>query len=162
MEGASYVAEKKKAGGSKDFLSTIKLFERTAWNAWPNRHYFGMVTVEQTEGGWVTPGGRFLDVDALQRHITDIIFGLQSYGAWDAALIEYRVRAHPFFTRLYDRGLPDLRVITHQGRLVQAMLRMPTSASSRPAMRRSSPMRRASGSPSWEVSKTVSSSRRPV
>ena len=53
MDGASYVADKRKAGGSKDFLTTIKMFERTAWNAWPNRHYFGMVTVEQTEGGWM-------------------------------------------------------------------------------------------------------------
>jgi hypothetical protein len=53
MDGASYVADKRKAGGAKDFLTTIKLFERTAWNAWPNRHYFGMVTVEQTEGGWM-------------------------------------------------------------------------------------------------------------
>ena len=79
--------------------------------------------------GWTTPGGRLFDKIALQKHIADIIFGSHTSGTRDTALIEYRVHTHPFFTTIYTQGLPDLRVITHHGRIVQAMLRIPTDAS---------------------------------
>ncbi len=35
------------------FLNTIRMFQRTAWNAYPNKHYYGMISVEQVDGGWL-------------------------------------------------------------------------------------------------------------
>ncbi len=78
---------------------------------------------------WITPGGRRYNAPALQKHIADIIFGSHANGQRDTALIEYRVHPHPFFDRIYEGGLPDLRVITHHGAIIQAMLRIPTDAS---------------------------------
>lgn len=88
-----------------------------------------ILVLTRTRGGWLTPGGTFYTPAMLQQHIADIILGSHSGGKRDKALIEQRVYPHPFFTDIYPIGLPDLRVITHEGRVVQAMLRVPTDAS---------------------------------
>jgi len=56
MDGTSTTTTTVKKGtpsNMKEFLDTIRVFPKTAWNAWPSRHYVGMVTVEQTKGGWM-------------------------------------------------------------------------------------------------------------
>ncbi len=88
-----------------------------------------ILVLTRMRGGWKTPGGTFYTPAMLQQHIADIILGSHSGGKRDKALIEQRVYPHPFFTDIYPIGLPDLRVITHEGRVVQAMLRVPTEAS---------------------------------
>ena len=88
-----------------------------------------ILVLSKKEGHWVTPGGSLYDKALLQKHIADIIYGSHSNGRPDKALIEYRVHTHPFFLHLYSSGLPDLRVITHKGKIIQAMLRVPTSLS---------------------------------
>ena len=79
--------------------------------------------------GWQTPGGTRYAADDLKRILADIVFGTQSSGIWDRAIVEERVFPHPFFARLYADGLPDVRVITHYGEPVLAMARVPTDAS---------------------------------
>ncbi len=88
-----------------------------------------ILVLSRKDKGWVTPGGRFYDAAALKKHIADIIFGTHSGGTWDTAILEYRVYAHPFFQRIYPQGLPDIRIITHNGQIVQGMLRLPTKDS---------------------------------
>jgi hypothetical protein len=60
MDAYTYIAQRGQTASKAEFLNTIKLLKRSAWNAFPCRHYFGMVTVEQVEGGWsvrVAPTG---------------------------------------------------------------------------------------------------------
>jgi hypothetical protein len=52
MDAFTYIAKNGVPASAKEFLATIKFLKRSAWNAFPSRHYFGMVTVEQTDGGW--------------------------------------------------------------------------------------------------------------
>jgi hypothetical protein len=52
MDGLNYIAERGKPANTAEFLNTVKFLKRSAWNAYPCRNYFGMVTVEQADGGW--------------------------------------------------------------------------------------------------------------
>ena len=88
-----------------------------------------ILVLKRTADGWATPGGTHYSAGAIQRHIADIIYGTHASGAWDRAIVESRVVAHPFFRAIYEAGLPDVRVIAYQGTLVQAMCRIPTAAS---------------------------------
>lgn len=47
----------------------------------------------------------------------------------DTAFIEERILVHPFFKKLTERGVPDIRIIVCNGIPVMAMLRLPTSQS---------------------------------
>jgi alpha-L-glutamate ligase-like protein len=44
-------------------------------------------------------------------------------------MVEERLVPHPFFQEIYDRGIPDVRVIVHRDIPVMAMLRIPTRRS---------------------------------
>jgi hypothetical protein len=52
MDAMSFISAPGVPTSTEYFLNTIKTFRRTAWNAYPCRHYFGMITVEQIEDGW--------------------------------------------------------------------------------------------------------------
>ena len=88
-----------------------------------------ILVLSRTHMGWVTPGGRFISESELRRSIADIVLGGNSQKGRDTAIIEYRVESHAFFKAIYDQGLPDLRVITHNDEVIQAMLRLPTNES---------------------------------
>lgn len=88
-----------------------------------------ILVLSRTHMGWVTPGGRFISAYELRRCIADIVLGGNSKKSRDTAIIEYRIEAHPFLKAIYDQGLPDLRVITHNDEVIQAMLRLPTNES---------------------------------
>ena len=88
-----------------------------------------ILVLDRTDTNWTSPSGAGYDAGAIQRHIADIVYGTQSYGAWDRAIVEERVVGHPFFRRIYDGGLPDVRMIAYQDELLLAMSRIPTSVS---------------------------------
>ena len=88
-----------------------------------------ILVLSKTHMGWVTPGGRFVSTSELQRCLADIVLGGNSKKGHDTALIEYRIEAHDFFKAIYANGLPDIRVITHDDTVIQAMLRIPTKDS---------------------------------
>jgi hypothetical protein len=52
MDAYTFIAREGAPASTQEFLATIKALKRSAWNAYPCRHYFGMVSVEQTKGGW--------------------------------------------------------------------------------------------------------------
>ncbi len=89
----------------------------------------GILVLERHSNGWRTPSGRTLDTAALRRHIGDIVFGVYTLDRPDVALVERRLRPHPFFAELYPRGLSDIRVMVVDRRPVLAMIRVPTDAS---------------------------------
>lgn len=52
MDAFSMISKKGEATTVGEFMNTVKLFPRSAWNAYPNRHYLGMISIEQTDSGW--------------------------------------------------------------------------------------------------------------
>lgn len=91
----------------------------------------GILLLEQTEGDyWATPSGTKVTRDDLKKHLSDILFGVYSFGlSGDSAIIEKRVYPHKVFTEIYPEGVADLRIITFHNNPLMAMLRIPTDQS---------------------------------
>lgn len=90
----------------------------------------GILVFTHKEGShWITPGGKHLSLAEIKKHITDIIFGIYSFGLSDEAIIEQRIIQHPAVTRLSPYGLADVRLIVYQHQPVLCMARIPTLAS---------------------------------
>jgi alpha-L-glutamate ligase-like protein len=87
----------------------------------------GIIVITKKEKGlWYSAGGKPYAFEELKRHITDIIFGVYSFGLDDTAIIEQRVIQHPFMEKLSPMGLADIRIILHQNNPVMCMSRIPT------------------------------------
>ncbi len=78
---------------------------------------------------WYSVGGRQFDLSDLRRHISDIIFGVYSFDLYDNAIIEERIEQHHSMEDLSPLGLADVRLIIRRGRILMAMVRIPTSKS---------------------------------
>lgn len=90
----------------------------------------GIVVIAGRQGPyWAGPGGRRYAVDALRKHISDVIFGVYSFDLADSAIVEERVRQHAEMSVLSPFGLADVRVILFQDEPMSAMTRVPTRAS---------------------------------
>jgi alpha-L-glutamate ligase-like protein len=90
----------------------------------------GIVVIVGREGDeWLGISGKRYTIEALRRHISDIIFGVYSFDNNDAAIIEERVIQHPHINALFDRGLADVRIIMFRDEPVMTMSRLPTLAS---------------------------------
>lgn len=85
-----------------------------------------LVFIEKQGDHWITPGGKHFALADIKKHITDIIFGIYSFGLNDAAIIEERITQHPEVTRLSPYGLADVRLIVYQHQPVLCMARIPT------------------------------------
>ena len=111
----------------------VKLSGKDAFVVKPARGRAGggvLLTESVAEGLWRTPSGRKLSSEDLRRHIADILFGVYSFGRMgDSALVERKIVPHDFFRLIYNRGIPDIRVITYQGTPIVSMLRIPTDRS---------------------------------
>lgn len=88
-----------------------------------------LIIVDRKGDHWITAGGRSYTLDALKKHISDIIFGIYSFGLNDQAMIETRIIQHAAMNEIYKDGLADLRIILHHHQPVMAMLRIPTNES---------------------------------
>lgn len=90
----------------------------------------GILIVARREGDtFFTPGGHELGIDALRKHVADIVFGVFSLDRADVAIVEPRLIPSPFFAGLSSLGLSDLRVIMCDEVPALAMIRVPTLAS---------------------------------
>lgn len=77
-----------------------------------------------------TVSGQQYTVRELEVHLLDIFDGVYSLQQLpDTPYIEERVITHPFFKRISQTGLPDIRIIVFNKVPVMAMLRLPTKAS---------------------------------
>ncbi|UOY06537.1 hypothetical protein L0P88_21760 [Muricauda sp. SCSIO 64092] len=89
----------------------------------------GIKILRKNKDGQWQSSGRTLTDSQIFHHITSIISGLFSMASNDVCLIEECIVPHPFFAEIYDRGVPDFRIITLKEEPLMAMLRMPTSKS---------------------------------
>ena len=90
----------------------------------------GVLVVSGRDGdAWVGSGGRRYSLDAMRKHISDILAGVYSFDLADTAIVEERVRQHSAMSRLSPFGLADIRVILFKDEPVFAMSRIPTRAS---------------------------------
>jgi len=88
-----------------------------------------LVFINKEAEHWITPSGKRFTLADIKKHITDIIFGVYSFGLSDDAIIEQRITQHPEITRLSPHGLADMRLIVYQHQPVMCMARIPTLAS---------------------------------
>lgn len=89
-----------------------------------------IVIVDRRKGRYRTSGGRLLDWDELEHHLTNTLSGQFSLGGLpDKVMVEYRVRFDPVFEEVSFQGVPDLRLIVYRGFPVMSMVRLPTRQS---------------------------------
>nr|WP_299343257.1 sugar-transfer associated ATP-grasp domain-containing protein [Allomuricauda sp.] len=89
----------------------------------------GIKILKKTAEGHWKSGGKIVNETHIFQHITSIVSGLYSMNSSDSCLIEECIVPHPFFSEIYDEGVPDFRLITLKEKPIMAMLRMPTSKS---------------------------------
>lgn len=89
-----------------------------------------LVIAEQRKGRYRTTGGRMLDREDMEHHITNALSGQFSLGGLpDQVMVEYRVRFDPVFDEVSFQGVPDLRIIVYRGFPLMSMVRLPTRQS---------------------------------
>ncbi|MBY0515592.1 MAG: alpha-L-glutamate ligase-like protein [Bacteriovoracaceae bacterium] len=96
----------------------------------------GIVVISEVikdESGWITfkrSSGRIMEMDEIRHHISGILSGLYSLsGLPDTAIIQQKIDMHPVFNDYCYGGIPDVRVIVHEGFPVMSMVRLPTKDS---------------------------------
>jgi len=87
------------------------------------------VIVDKDSDGWYDANGKCNNLDAIRKHIYDIVFGVYSFDLHDTAIIEQLIIQHQSISHISPFGLADVRVITCRHEPVLAMLRVPTKAS---------------------------------
>lgn len=88
-----------------------------------------IVIVGRSGHDWLGISGKTYTIYDLQKHITDIIFGVYSFDLGDRAIIESRIKQHPEMEELSPLGLADVRVIMCDDLPVMSMTRIPTRQS---------------------------------
>ena len=87
----------------------------------------GIVVISGKRGeNWISVNGTEYSLQELRGHISDIIFGIYSFGLHDQAIIESRVVQHPEVSKLSPYGLADIRIILCRNEPVLAMIRLAT------------------------------------
>lgn len=90
----------------------------------------GIVVIAGKQGEhWRSVGGTLYTLQDLRKHLSDIIFGVYSFGLQDQAIVESRVVQHPQIDALSPYGLADVRLLICRHEPVLAMLRLATRAS---------------------------------
>jgi len=90
----------------------------------------GIIVIAGRKGrDWLGISGKVYSLFDLQKHITDIIYGVYSHDLGDSAVIESRIIQHPVMAELSPLGLADVRVIMCDDQPVMAMSRIPTRQS---------------------------------
>ena len=88
-----------------------------------------IVIVGRSGADWLGISGKIYSKYDLQKHISDIIFGVYSFDLGDRAIIESRIVQHPEMQELSPLGLADVRVIMCDNQPVMSMSRVPTRQS---------------------------------
>ncbi|MFP4683959.1 MAG: alpha-L-glutamate ligase-like protein [Ectothiorhodospira sp.] len=86
-----------------------------------------LVVTGRVQNRFLRSSGRFMDLEALGHHVSNILSGMHSLGGQpDQAMVEYRVRFDPLFETISHQGVPDIRTLVYRGYPVMAMVRLPT------------------------------------
>lgn len=99
----------------------------------PNAGYGGegIIVISERKGrNWVKPNGDIIKHEEMERHIQDILDGRYSLAnISDIAFFEQRLESPDPFDKMSYKGLPDIRIVTHNLIPVMAMMRLPTEES---------------------------------
>lgn len=88
-----------------------------------------LILFKHEDGNWYNHADELYTREKLAHHIAKIIYGVYSIGDKDQAIIEYCIKPHKFLTSIYNKGIPDFRVIVFNNIPITAMLRVPTDKS---------------------------------
>lgn len=88
-----------------------------------------IVIVGRSGRDWLGISGKVYTLYDLQKHISDILFGIYSFDLSDQAIIEGRITQHPEMDELSPLGLADIRIILCDDQPVLSMTRVPTRRS---------------------------------
>lgn len=90
----------------------------------------GIIVITGRQGEhWLSAGGTLYTVQDLRKHISDIIFGVYSFGLQDQAIVESRIVQHPDIDAISHYGLADIRLILCRHEPVLAMIRLASKGS---------------------------------
>ena len=99
----------------------------------PNAGYGGegILVIKGKKGSnWIKSNDTIMTQEELAGHISDILDGRYSLAdISDIALFEQRLEAPDLLKKMSYKGLPDIRIVTHNLIPVMAMLRVPTEES---------------------------------
>ncbi|TQV84400.1 sugar-transfer associated ATP-grasp domain-containing protein [Aliikangiella coralliicola] len=89
-----------------------------------------MIIVDKKEGEFISASGKKISKQMISQHCAEIIAGSFSQtGDTDCAYFEPLLTQHDSLQKLAPYGLSDIRVIVSKGKVISAMLRMPTKLS---------------------------------
>jgi len=90
----------------------------------------GILVIEKrVKNGFITVGGDYYSLQAIQKHIADILFGIYAFGLSDQAIVEEKIQQHNSINALSPQGLADVRIIINKDKVIQAMIRLATKNS---------------------------------
>jgi alpha-L-glutamate ligase-like protein len=90
----------------------------------------GILIITRGDDGALRAGGKVIGIDELRAHIYRVLTGCFSLEkVSDSAFIEQLIISDDTFEDILFGGLPDIRIILHQGSPVMAMARIPTAES---------------------------------
>ncbi len=89
----------------------------------------GIIILRKNDKGhWYSPDG-ILTAEEIHSHLSCIIMGMFSKSHSDKVLIEEFIESHDFFSSIFPKGVPDIRIILVNDQIVMGMLRLPTKKS---------------------------------
>ncbi|MDQ7051068.1 MAG: sugar-transfer associated ATP-grasp domain-containing protein [Enterobacterales bacterium] len=89
-----------------------------------------LIITDRIKNDFISAGGRSFSFSEIKKHCIEIISGSFSQsGEDDAAYFEPLLVQHYSLQKLAPYGLSDIRLIISEGKVVSAMLRMPTKGS---------------------------------
>ncbi len=89
-----------------------------------------ILITDRRDGKFVTQSGKIISKEELHYHISDILSGIYSLeGLEDKALIEGLIHPDEVFSKVTNKGVPDVRIIVYRGIPAMAMVRLPTKQS---------------------------------
>ncbi|NIB44215.1 hypothetical protein HBA55_31740 [Pseudomaricurvus alkylphenolicus] len=88
----------------------------------------GILIIKGRQGEqFIGSSGQSISLLSIRRHLTEIINGNYSQlGDSDTAFLEPLIHQHPLLQTIAPYGLCDIRILVSEGRILSAMLRLPT------------------------------------
>ncbi len=90
----------------------------------------GILVIVNQLNGFISAGGKHYSLQDLNQHIKEILIGSYSQsGEQDCAYIEPLIQQDVHINNISDLGLSDIRIILAKGKIISAMLRIPSHSS---------------------------------
>jgi alpha-L-glutamate ligase-like protein len=89
-----------------------------------------LVITEKVVAGYKKASGSILSRAEMRYHLQNVLSGMYSLGGHDDTIvIERMVEFDPIFDEIAYQGVPDIRLIVLEGKVLMGMLRLPSKAS---------------------------------